>query len=78
MATYDLSLRREGDLLGNRQHGASSLKLVHVIRDGAVIEAAHGDAAALLEKDPRLETPEYKALGREVRILRGNHGVMGG
>ena len=78
LATYDLSLRREGDLLGNRQHGASSLKLVHVIRDGAVIEAAHGDAAALLEKDPRLETPEYKALGREVRILRGNHGVMGG
>ena len=41
--TY-LSLRREGDILGNRQHGASVLKLVNVVRDGAVIEAAHADA----------------------------------
>ena len=29
LASYDLSLRREGDILGNRQHGASGLKLVN-------------------------------------------------
>ncbi len=78
LATYDLSLRREGDLLGNRQHGASSLKLVNVIRDSAVIEAAHADAARLLTDDPLLERPEHRALGREVRLLRGNHEVLGG
>ena len=42
LAAYDLSLRREGDILGNRQHGASALKLVNVVRDGKVIEAARG------------------------------------
>lgn len=78
LATYDLSLRREGDILGNRQHGASSLKLVNVIRDSAVIEAAHDDAAALLSYDPNLEDLTHKALAREVRLLRGNHEVMGG
>ena len=78
LATYDLSLRREGDILGNKQHGASSLKLVNVIRDSAVIEAAHSDAAALLERDPQLQELTHKALAREVRMLRGNKEVMGG
>lgn len=78
LAAYDLSLRREGDILGNKQHGASSLKLVNVIRDGAVIEAAHEDAAALLRGDARLESAPLRALAREVRLLRGNKEVMGG
>ncbi|MCI2242713.1 ATP-dependent DNA helicase RecG [Adlercreutzia faecimuris] len=69
LASFDLSLRREGDILGNRQHGASGLKLVNVVRDGRIIEAAHADAAALLEEDPALEAPEHRALAREVRIL---------
>ena len=68
LATYDLSLRREGDILGNRQHGASALKLVNVVRDGRLIEAAHADAAALLEQDPLLEEPYHRALAREARI----------
>ena len=78
LATYDLSLRREGDILGNRQHGASTLKLVNVIRDSAVIEAAHADAAKLLQRDPHLQQLSHKALAREVRLLRGNKEVMGG
>ncbi len=78
LAAYDLSLRREGDILGNRQHGASSLKLVNVIRDSAVIEAAHADAAEILQDDPRLECLQHRALAREVRMMRGNREVMGG
>ena len=69
LATLDLSLRREGDILGNRQHGASVLKLVNVARDGRIIEAAHAEAAALLEADPQLEAPDHHALARELRIL---------
>ncbi|MCI8469760.1 MAG: ATP-dependent DNA helicase RecG [Eggerthellaceae bacterium] len=69
LATFDLSLRREGDILGNRQHGASGLKLVNVVRDGRIIEAAHADAAALLDEDPSLDAPEHRALAREVRLL---------
>lgn len=68
LATFDLSLRREGDILGNRQSGASTLKLVNVVRDAKVIEAAHGDALALLRDDPALSLPAHKALAREVRL----------
>lgn len=79
LAAYDLSLRREGDILGNRQHGASALKLVNVVRDGKVIEAAHADARALLEEDPRLEAPEHRALAREARLAFKRAGeVQGG
>ena len=78
LAAFDLSLRREGDILGNRQHGASGLKLVNIMRDGAVIEAAHADAAALLEVDPNLEEPDHRAIAREVRLAFAGETVAGG
>lgn len=79
LASYDLSLRREGDILGNRQSGASSLKLVNVIRDAMMIEAARGDALALLDSDPELDSPGNKALGRELRLVFGSgRSVLGG
>ncbi|MEC4175531.1 ATP-dependent DNA helicase RecG [Adlercreutzia sp. R7] len=77
LAAYDLSLRREGDILGNRQHGASGLKLVNIMRDGAVIEAAHADAAALLDVDPCLEEPDHRAMAREVRLAFAGETVGG-
>lgn len=79
LAEFDLSLRREGDILGNRQHGASCLKLVNVARDGAVIEAARNDAAALLEEDPTLSAPAHRSLAREVRrTFAHDHVTQGG
>ncbi|WP_302962825.1 ATP-dependent DNA helicase RecG [uncultured Adlercreutzia sp.] len=77
LAAFDLSLRREGDILGNRQHGASGLKLVNIMRDGAVIEAAHADAAALLDVDPDLEEPDHRAMAREVRLAFAGEAVGG-
>ena len=67
LASYDLSLRKEGDILGNRQHGASALKLVNVVRDRAMVEAAHADARELLARDPELRQEAHQALAREVR-----------
>ena len=79
LASYDLSLRREGDILGNRQHGASLLKLVNVVRDGKLIEAAHADAEAILAEDPLLESEQYRALAREARVVyRSGEEVVGG
>ena len=66
LAEFDLSLRREGDILGNRQHGASVLKLVNVVRDAAIIEAAHADARAILDADPTLSEPQHRALRYEL------------
>ena len=68
LAAFDLSLRREGDILGNRQSGASTLKLVNVVRDADIIEAAHADALAILDADPQLSAQDHRALAREVRI----------
>ncbi|MDR2721457.1 MAG: ATP-dependent DNA helicase RecG [Coriobacteriaceae bacterium] len=68
LASFDLSLRREGDILGNRQHGASVLKLVNVVRDAKIIEAAHADAQEILDIDPTLESETYRPLGREMRL----------
>ena len=51
LSEMDLSLRREGDIFGDRQHGASPLKLVNVVRDKAVIEAAYRDARSVFEAD---------------------------
>lgn len=78
LASFDLSLRREGDILGNRQHGASVLKLVNVVRDGSIIEAAHEDAAAILAVDPTLESDAYKTIGREMRVVFRNAGKVEG
>ena len=69
LAKYDLSLRREGDILGNRQSGASVLKLVNIVRDERVIEAAHADAAAIMAADPQLSDPDHEALALEVRRM---------
>ncbi|MBQ3106249.1 MAG: DEAD/DEAH box helicase, partial [Eggerthellaceae bacterium] len=79
LAAYDLSLRREGDILGNRQHGASALRLVNVVRDGKLIETAHRDARAILDVDPCLELPEHRALAREMRALfKDDRAITGG
>lgn len=69
VAEHDLALRREGDILGNRQHGASILKLVNVVRDRPIVEAAHADAEAIIEQDPTLQGRANRALAREVRML---------
>ena len=79
LASYDLSLRREGDILGNRQHGASLLKLVNIVRDARLVEAAHDDAQAILEEDPMLESSQYQPLAREARVVyRQAEDLIGG
>ena len=52
LAERDLELRREGDVLGAAQSGASSLKLLRVLGDRKVIEQAKELAGEVLS-DPR-------------------------
>ena len=63
VAAVDLELRREGDVLGAAQSGgASSLRLLRVARDGAVIERARADARTVVGADPDLgEHPVLRA-----------------
>ncbi len=71
IAEHDLALRREGDILGNRQHGASSLKLVHIMQDKALISAAHDDAKAIIDADPLLEKDIHQELRQEISQIFG-------
>ena len=55
LAAADLELRREGDVLGAAQSGAgSSLRLLRVTRDAALIEQARDEATRLVADDPEL------------------------
>jgi ATP-dependent DNA helicase RecG len=69
LASRDLELRQEGDVLGSVQSGVrSSLRLVRVTRDGDLIAAARDLAAELLAADPELtrHTPLREALDRRL------------
>jgi ATP-dependent DNA helicase RecG len=56
VAAADLELRREGDVLGAAQSGvASSLRLLRVTKDAALIERARTDARGMVAADPELE-----------------------
>lgn len=71
LSEIDLSQRKEGDVFGARQHGASPLRLVNVIRDSAVIEAAHRDAYDIIFNDA-LDATERAILDQELRaVARG-------
>ena len=55
LSRVDLEQRREGDVLGVAQSGRrSSLKMLRLLRDEDVIQAARLDAEAMLEADPEL------------------------
>ena len=69
LAEADLKARREGDVLGSRQHGAETLKLVNVVDDAELIALAHDDALRILADDPALSHDEHTALARELETV---------
>ncbi|MGV8082691.1 MAG: ATP-dependent DNA helicase RecG [Coriobacteriia bacterium] len=66
LAELDLKLRGEGHILGDQQHGLPALKLVSVLTDADLIEAARSDAQRLIGSDPHLGLPAHGPLLREV------------
>ena len=55
LAQKDLELRREGDVLGERQSGGrSGLALLRVAIDGPIIEVARDAAEPIVAADPAL------------------------
>ncbi|WP_402469055.1 ATP-dependent DNA helicase RecG [Isoptericola aurantiacus] len=56
LATLDLELRSEGDVLGAAQSGrTSSLRLLRVVKDADLIAEARTEAAGVVDADPDLE-----------------------
>lgn len=68
LARVDLEARREGDILGTAQSGKrSSLRLLEVIRDEALVDEARQAAQDLVSSDPALT--RHAALRERVRML---------
>ena len=67
LAEYDLRLRGEGQILGDRQHGMPALRLASVLTDGELIELARSDARSLVETDPHLRADVNRPLLAEVK-----------
>ncbi len=71
LSRIDLEQRREGDVLGVSQSGTRShLRLLRVLRDEDLIDAARSDAHALIESDPSLSSSP--ALAKELTILQAD------
>ena len=66
LAELDLKLRHEGELLGYRQHGGVSLKIVDLATDTDLVSWAHDDARAISKLDPSLKSAGHRALAHEV------------
>jgi ATP-dependent DNA helicase RecG len=65
IADEDFRLRGGGDALGTRQAGLPGYRLADPVDHESLLHMAHRDAAVLLSRDPKLETPR----GRAVRLL---------
>lgn len=67
LSEYDLTVRREGDVLGADQSGrTSSLRLLQVLADQDIVLAAREAAARILDQDPGLNahSPLRQAMDR--------------
>lgn len=62
IAEEDLRIRGPGDITGVQQAGYLRLRIADLARDMEVMNRARADAFALLEGDPRLESPENRQL----------------
>ncbi len=71
LAELDLKLRREGEVLGYRQHGGITLQVCDLDSDKDLVEAAHTDARIIEKDDPTLSSAMYASLAIECRDRYG-------
>jgi ATP-dependent DNA helicase RecG len=62
IAEEDLRLRGAGEMLGTRQSGLPTMRLVDLAAHAELLEAARDDARLILARDPELETKRGEAL----------------
>ena len=71
IAEADLKLRGPGDLEGTQQSGiAFDLKIADIARDGQIVQLAREQAQAIIDRDPKCSSNEYKMLWDRLKELR--------
>jgi len=73
LAEEDLKERGMGELLGLRQHGDIPFRVLHPLRDAALVESARTLSERILEKDPHLRLPAHRALATWLDHLGTRH-----
>jgi ATP-dependent DNA helicase RecG len=66
LAEIDLELRKEGDILGTRQHGEALFRVARLPEDLPLLELATDRAEEMLARDPGLSEPEHVLLREAV------------
>ena len=72
LAEYDLRLRGEGEVLGDRQSGLPGLRLASLATDQDLLEQSREDARQLIDSDPGLRAPQHLPLLEDVERRIGD------
>jgi ATP-dependent DNA helicase RecG len=72
IADEDFRLRGGGDALGTRQAGLPGYKLADPDAHERLLHMAHRDAAVLLSRDPKLDTPRGHAIRLLLKLFERN------
>ena len=66
LAEADFRMRGPGDLMGRRQSGIPTMHIADLTRDIEILAAARSIAQELIEADPKLESPGFSELKKQV------------
>lgn len=69
ISEVDLKLRGPGDIMGTQQSGILNLHISDLAKDAQIVQVAREKALTLLEKDPKFDLPENKALAKKLRAI---------
>jgi ATP-dependent DNA helicase RecG len=75
IAEEDLRLRGQGDVLGVRQSGVPGFRVARIEAHAALLPAARDDAALILSRDPKLQSPRGQALRQLLYLFARDEAV---
>ena len=76
LAEIDLSMRKEGELIGTRQSGLGQFRVARLPEDAELLELARARAQAMLAGDPELRAPEHALLGAALEQAPGGEALV--
>jgi ATP-dependent DNA helicase RecG len=75
IAEEDLRLRGQGDVLGVRQSGLPGFRVARIESHAGLLPAARDDAALVLARDPKLQSPRGQALRQLLYLFSRDEAV---
>lgn len=76
IAEEDLKLRGPGEISGTKQSGNQDFKIADLIQDARMLEVARQAAMELIERNPRLEGPEWRLVHGRIAERRSDAAMV--